>query len=433
MTRSPLPDRLRPSTRMSYLRLAIALLVVLTGLSVAASFVTYDTAAAQGSATGVGGTLVATIDATGPGQIVAYHPNGSVMYHNETYGIYHDVDPAPTGSDTVEYVATYHNESDACAGETCSVDVVERVNLTTDETTRLHTIVDTENGSSDDHDVDRVNESVLLFANINYPDSVFMLNTTTDETVWEWRVSEDYAPESGGSYPGDWTHLNDVEYLPDGRVMVDLRNQDQVVFIDPGRGLQENWTLGADGDHEILYEQHNPDYIPAERGGPAVVVADSENNRIVEYQREDGEWQRSWRWADSRLSWPRDADRLPDGRTLIADSHGSRILTVNQNGSVSWSRDFPDGVYDVEILETGDESTNGSSAAALGLESGGVGVGWTAAFARLPRLVPPVVLHGLLYSLPLWVTPFDAFLLVFSGAAVVLLGAAEAVRWYWTS
>jgi hypothetical protein len=74
----------------------------------------------------------------------------------------------------------------------------------------------------------------------------------------------------------------------------------------------------------LFYEQHNPDYIPEERGGPAVLVADSENGRVVEYGRTpgngtpvtDGTWERTWQWRDGRLQWPRDADRLPNGGWL---------------------------------------------------------------------------------------------------------------------
>jgi len=66
----------------------------------------------------------------------------------------------------------------------------------------------------------------------------------------------------------------------------------------------DEWTLGSEDDYDTIYEQHNPDFIPAERGGPAVVVADSENGRVLEYQREDGDWEQSWTWEDRRLQWP---------------------------------------------------------------------------------------------------------------------------------
>jgi len=91
---------------------------------------------------------------------------------------------------------------------------------------------------------------------------VFVVDTETGIIEWEWEAQTDYGLDSGGVYPGDWTHLNDVEALPDGRLMVSLRNHDQVVFLDRDDGLQEEWTLGADDGHDVLHEQHNPDYIP---------------------------------------------------------------------------------------------------------------------------------------------------------------------------
>jgi hypothetical protein len=403
------------------LRLVVLALLAVTAVSAAHSVLTYETSVTADTAPDLNGTLVAVIDGTGPGQLVAYGPDGDVRYRNESFWLYHDVDPSPVGRSTVTYVASQPTVSAACPGpgDGCLINAIERVNLTTGEVERLYTDVDSRNGSTQTHDVDRVNESVFLVADISFPDRVYMVDVTSDEVIWEWRVSEAYEPESGGHYPSDWTHLNDVESLPDGRVMANLRNQNSVVFIEPGEGLQADWTLGADDDLGTLYEQHNPDYIPAARGGPAVVVADSENNRLVEYQREDGEWVRSWRWRDERLQWPRDADRLPNGNTLVADSHGSRIFSVAPNGSVAWSRPFPDGGYDVELLGTGAESAGGESAASLGLESSVPRRGPAAIQYGVVSIVPPLLLHGLLYTLPGWVTAVDAVLLFCTGLAVV--------------
>ena len=410
-------DTFRP--RLRHLRIVALVVVAVALLSLGHSYVTYD-AAADGTdgpvAPGeIDSTLVAVIDGTGPGQIVAYSPSGTVEYRNRSLWLYHDVDPVPGQAQTVEYVASEQVDASRCsASDWCMQNVVERVNVSTGEVTRVHTIVSDHDGSSQIHDVDRVNESVLLVGDIRFPDRVYMVNTTTDERIWGWNVSEAFDPDSGGSYPSDWTHLNDVEYLADGRVMVNLRNQDQVVFVDPGEGIQPNWTLGSDGNHSRLYEQHNADYIPEADGGPAILVADSENNRVVEFQREDGAWKQSWAWADERLQWPRDADRLPDGHTLVADSHGSRLLSVSPNGSVDWSMPFPAGGYDVELLDTEDES-DGPSAVTAGHESAQPD-GLT---HRTVSVVPPLVLHGLLYSLPIWATAIDAVLIL--GAALVVV------------
>lgn len=444
------------------LRIAALVLCLLTALSAGHSFLTYDPVTGTAAATDPATTdpvLVATIDGVGPGGLVAYDDRGNVVYHDDSLLLYHDVDPSPAGEHTVTYVASDGAPPGACGGSRCLRNVVERANLTTGEVTRLRSWTHRRNGSTQIHDVDRINGSALLVADISFPDRVYVRNTTTGEVTWEWRVSNAYGPESGGAYPSDWTHLNDVERLPDGRVMISLRNQDQVAFVDPGQGLQSNWTLGADDDHGTLYEAHNPDYVPASRGGPAVVVADSENNRLVEYRRTDGSWERTWRWRDATLQWPRDADRLPSGRTLVADSHGQRLLSVSPDGRVAWSIPFPTGSYDVELLGTGDESAGGHSAAALGLRSrrpgaplhdgdtaiegatvgagptangsaaggpsgSGGGSGGPAAVLstlgyRLVALVPPLVLHGALYALPSWVGAVDAALLL----ATLVVGA----------
>ncbi|WP_049917173.1 aryl-sulfate sulfotransferase [Halogeometricum pallidum] len=462
------------------LRLAFVGLLAFTLLSAGVSFLTYDPVDAGGAAAegpepgadaGVGAPrVVATIDGVGPGQIVAYDADGRVVYRNDSLTLYHDVDPTPGAERTVTYVASDAADEDACSGDACLRNVIERVNLTTGEVTRVYERVHRRNGSTQIHDVDRVNESTFLVADISYPDRVYMVNVTTDEVVWQWRASEAFAPESGGSYPSDWTHVNDVEMLPDGRVMVNLRNQDQVVFVEPGEGVQSNWTLGADGEHGVLFEAHNSDYIPEARGGPAVVVADSENNRLVEYQRTNGSWTRSWTWRDTTLQWPRDADRLPSGRTLVADSHGQRILSVRSDGAVAWSKRFPTGSYDVELLGTGDESANGTSASKLGLRSrrpsslvsdgntsmrgsvvgpsldgtppanaasgegesvgarlvGAVGPGVEYVRYSLVSLVPPRVLHGLLYALPSWVSALDVTLALGTGVVGALWGVAAA-------
>jgi hypothetical protein len=283
------------------------------------------------------GTTVVTESAKF-GTIIAWHPNGSLRYYDDEHTKYFDVDPVANTSATVEYAATdtIHSSKPTCRSPPCTRNVVERVNLSTGETREIYARYDPAETAAEWHDHVRVDEHHVIVADIVH-DEVFKVDTETELVEWQWDAQSDFPVEGGGPYPGDWAHINDVSLLDDGRVMVSLRNQDQVVFIDQETGLVENWTLGADGAHDVLYEQHNPDYIPRERGGPAVVVADSENGRIVEYQRRDGSWEQTWQWQDDRIQWPRDADRLPNGNTLIADTHGKRVLEVDRSGDVVWS------------------------------------------------------------------------------------------------
>lgn len=262
------------------------------------------------------------------------------------------------------------------------------------------------------HDVDRINGTHYLLANMTN-DSIDIVNVSSDEVIWSWSVRQINDPQtSGGPYPTDWVHLNDVELLPDGRIMASLRNLDKVVFIDPGEGVEQSWTLGKDDNHSILFEQHNPDYIPEERGGPAVLVADSENNRIVEYQRRDDRWVQSWVYSSSKMQWPRDADRLPNGNTLIADTHTNRVFELTPRGDIVWTFEI-ERPYEAERLGTGDESAGGRSAEAIGYESttGDTGAANTVK-SVFKAVFPSKAVNGLLNVSPWWVTPTSAIALL---------------------
>ncbi|MFW5903586.1 MAG: arylsulfotransferase family protein, partial [Halolamina sp.] len=351
-----------------------------------------------------------------------------------------DVDPVSGTNATVEFVYADHLDPEDCDGSVCTRNGVERVNLTTGEKSTVFSRITPGKHSTRWHDVDRIDEDRLLVADIDR-DRVFVVNTTTELITWEWDAQSAFDVDSGGPYPGDWTHLNDVELVEiDGReaVMVSLRNHDQVAFIDFERGLLENWTLGTDGDHDTLYEQHNPDYVPPERGGPAVLVADSENGRVVEYQREDpetgdpttgpdGEWKRTWTWSDERLQWPRDADRLPNGHTLITDSNGDRVFEVDRSGEVVWTASigFP---YEAERLGTGDESAGGESASALDLPSREPGPTNLSLTGRVMDALPPSVANAIAYVFPRWVGPIEGTALLVL-VATVLVWARLEYRW----
>jgi len=373
------------------------------------------------------------------GSLTAFYPNGTLAYYNETHRKYFDVDPAPTGETTVEYVAGTELGSKNCPAsgvDPCSIVVIERVDLSTGEVTQLHERYVP--GSTIWHDVDRIDDHRFLIADI-VEDSVFVYNVTSGITTWRWDVASDYPITQGGQVD-DWTHLNDVEVIDEGLYMASLRNADQVVFIDREEGLVEHRTLGSEDNYSVLYEQHNPDYIPRENGGPAVVVSDSENNRVIEYQWSDGSWEPTWRWSDTRMQWPRDADRLPDGHTLIADSNGNRIVELDRDGEVVWQVRV-DTPYEVERLGTGDESTGGESARSLGLTSrDGTATGdatedrdsssgiFDSIVDSLKTLFPGVVENALLFILPAWITP-QIFL---SSVVAVGLGVVWSVaELYW--
>ncbi|QLH75807.1 aryl-sulfate sulfotransferase [Halosimplex rubrum] len=324
--------------------------------------------------------------------------------------------------------------------------------------------------ADDTHDVDLINGDELLVANMrNYnettetnDDRIFVYNRTTGETVWEYRFERIYdrGDTSGGSgsYTGDWTHVNDIDKIDDGRYMASPRNMDEVVVIN--RSTKEvDLSLGTPGNHSVIYEQHNPNYLDSEDGAPTILVADSENDRVVEYEYAGGEgrnasWERIWNLGvDGNLNWPRDADRLPSGNTLVTDSLNHRVMEVTPEGEVVWEYYAPWGTYEAERVQLGDEpggptiadqnasgayGLNGSAALTPGATERATFASWLhTTFAGTPisgqvDWVAERWAHIAPWVRPVWMNPW-AFV-AFLGAAAVTLGWAggEAVyhrRW----
>lgn len=191
-----------------------------------------------------------------------------------------------------------------------------------------------------------------------------------------------------------------------------------------------NWTIGSDDDYDLLYEQHNPDYIPTHDGGPSVLIADSENNRIIEFQRSNDNWSKAWVWSDSQMEWPRDADRLPNGNTLIADTHSDRLLEVTPSDEIVWQVRYPKP-YEVERLDTGDESKNGHSAHQLGytnqtMTNGQIDVKDSSSVKNaISNIIPNKLKHGILWVAPAWMSFFDILLSAVATGLFILLISAE--------
>jgi hypothetical protein len=217
------------------------------------------------------------------------------------------------------------------------------------------------------YDVDRIDDHRILVADL-YGDRVYVHNLTSDLVEWGWEAQSAYPVESGGDFPQEWVNVVNVQWLSDGRVMIVLEHMNQVIFVDRQTGLDHRWTLGSANETDALYEPLDADYIPPEHGGPAVLVADSKNDRVVEYQFENGSWNQTWVWQDEALWWPRDVDRLPNGHTLVVDAKGQRVVEVDRDGRVVWDARFFAGM-DVERLGSGDGSSNGPSATKAGIES----------------------------------------------------------------
>jgi hypothetical protein len=189
--------------------------------------------------------------------------------------------------------------------------------------------------NSEVHDVEPLPDGGFVLTDM---DAERVLIVRGGEVVWEWRAESRYPPPADPTTV-DWLHINDVDRIGDGRFLVSVRNANQLVVLQRGEGVVE--VINEDGDEATLNHQHNPQWL----GDGAVLVADSENHRVVELHRADnGTWVPVWTLESAqgkRLNWPRDADRLPNGNTLITDTRNARLLEVNESGTVVWRHQFP--------------------------------------------------------------------------------------------
>lgn len=281
-----------------------------------------------------------------PARLVSIDADGDLQWtHDESGAWFFEVDPMPNGNLLV---------SSPRDGET----VVFEFDPDTRERVWQERF-----DMTDTHGVAYLGDDRIAIANMREwndsagvsDDRVVVYDRSTDEITWEWTFRNHYPAGTDGGYNDDWTHVNDVEPVGDDRLLLSPRNFDQAIVVDmETKAIVER--LGTDGDHDVLDEQHSPDWLVSENGTPTVVVADSENDRVVEYAKEDGEWVRTWTVGAGSLNWPRDADRLPNGNTLITDTLNHRVMEVTPTGEVVWEYYATWGPYDAERPVHGDDS-----------------------------------------------------------------------------
>ncbi|MDQ2054945.1 aryl-sulfate sulfotransferase [Halobellus sp. H-GB7] len=355
---------LSPRSRANAVRLLALLLVVSLLAPAGVSALTYDpstdtslepgtiTSPANGSTviSVQGYTFQGNTNPKKPARLLSVGPRGDLQWtHNDSVGgsaWFFDVDPLPNGNLLV---------SSPRAGDT----VVFELNPETQERVWQERF-----NMTDTHDVAYLGDDRIAIANMREwnasaevsDDRIVIYNRSTGEFTWEWYFKNHFPESTDGGYNDDWSHVNDVDPVGEDRLLLSPRNFDQAIVVDiESKEIVER--LGSDDDYDVMREQHNPDWLLSENGTPTILVADSGNNRVVEYAKEDGEWVRTWEVGTGSLTWPRDADRLPNGNTLVTDTLNHRVMELTPTGEVVWEYYATWGPYDAERIGTGPESS----------------------------------------------------------------------------
>lgn len=179
------------------------------------------------------------------------------------------------------------------------------------------------------HDVDRLpngNTLMVWGGSDKIDDSQVKEVSHEGKLVWAWYAKDHfYRPPYTDIYNDGWTHANAASRLPNGNTLISLRNFNFIVEVDPEGAVVR--TIGEG----LLQHQHDPEPLP---NGNILVANHGKPQGAVEIKPESGEV--VWEFPmPERATWPvRDANRLPNGNTLIAGT--TKIVEVTAGGDIVW-------------------------------------------------------------------------------------------------
>lgn len=231
-----------------------------------------------------------------------------------------------------------------------------------------------------DHTVQDINSELSNFGIISEHPELFDINCGS--------VGNNAGGPQGAN--GDWMHINAVDYNPIlDQIVLSSRLQDEIFILDHSTTSEEaaghiggnsgkggdflyrwgnpaNYGRGTVFDH-ILRDQHSVNWIPAGYPGEGNLILFNnlhENNNnlinsaVLEFTTplEDGNYTitddepfgpETWEWiymGDITTIIQGGAFRLPNGNTLITQTHTAKILEVDMDGNVIWEYQYESGI-----------------------------------------------------------------------------------------
>jgi hypothetical protein len=167
--------------------------------------------------------------------------------------------------------------------------------------------------------------------------------TPKGEIVWEWKDYEHLDPEvdiiSPLDWRSEWMHMNSVQELPNGDILICARSTNSLYILDKKTGdVKWRWGPGelAHPHNASMLENGNILCFDNGMGRPytelkysRVVEVNPRTNRIV--------WEYKANPPNEFYSAVEGCcQRLPNGNTLITESTRGRIFEVTKDGEIVW-------------------------------------------------------------------------------------------------
>lgn len=178
------------------------------------------------------------------------------------------------------------------------------------------------------HDADRLENgnTLVVFGNDDKVDDAQVKEIgPKGDIVWSWYAKDHFHKKPFKDIEDrGWTHTNAVTRLSNGNTIICLRNFNITVEVDPQGSVVR--TIGEG----ILHGPHDPEVLP---NGNILLANQAMPHEAIEI---DSTGKIVWRFRmPQRKTWPvRDANRLPNGNTLITGS--TEIVEVTKDGEIVW-------------------------------------------------------------------------------------------------
>ncbi len=179
------------------------------------------------------------------------------------------------------------------------------------------------------HDADRLpnGNTIVVFGNNDQKSDAQVKEVNPKgEVVWTWYAKDHFDKSPYNDiFDQGWTHTNAVSRLPNGNTLISPRNFNLVVEVDP-----EGEVVGTYGEG-VIVGQHDPEMLP---NGNILLANHGRPHRAAELDTKTGKivWQSPG--FEMEATPVRDANRLPNGNTLITGS--TKIAEVTAEGKIVW-------------------------------------------------------------------------------------------------